>query len=91
MHIDGWTATGAHTMVVGKPEVSGRAAEVLAATQTAFEAALRTIRPGKHIADVSCWFLLSFTPPIVLGGLPAGQTAAVLLWSHALLTAFDAV
>jgi curved DNA binding protein len=53
VHIDGWTATGAHTMVVGKPEVSGRAAEVLAATQTAFEAALRTIRPGKHIADVA--------------------------------------
>lgn len=33
--------------------VTGRAADLLAATETAFEAALRLIRPGKSIASVA--------------------------------------
>ena len=33
--------------------VSGQAADVLAAAQTAFDAALRLIRPGKRISDVA--------------------------------------
>lgn len=61
MHIDGFIATAAHTLQV--PEnandsqqqaapVTGRAADAIAAAQTALEAALRLIRPGKRISDV---------------------------------------
>ena len=55
-HIDGFIGTAATTTVVGAIEaapVTGRAADLLAATETAFEAALRLIRPGKSIADVA--------------------------------------
>ena len=62
MHIDGFIATAAHTLQVpggnsgeGQSEsasITGRAADVVAAAQTALEAALRLIRPGKRISDV---------------------------------------
>ena len=57
VHIDGFIATAAHTLQVPEAEqqagpVTGRAADVIAAAQTALEAALRLIRPGKHISDV---------------------------------------
>lgn len=55
-HIDGFIATAASTAVIGASEatpVTGRAADVLAAAETAFEAAIRLMRPGKHIADVA--------------------------------------
>ena len=54
-HIDGFIATAAHTLLV-QPDaaapVEGRPAEILAAVQTALEAALRLVRPGKSIAEV---------------------------------------
>eukprot|EP00891_Asterochloris_glomerata_P003654 jgi/Astpho2/3654/Aster-07856 len=63
VYIDGWISTGAHTVVLpregngaaeGSQEgVSGPAADVLAAAQTAFDAALRLIWPGKRISDVA--------------------------------------
>ena len=62
VHIDGFIATAAHTLQVpessgseGQQEaapITGRAADVVAAAQTALEAALRLIRPGKRISDV---------------------------------------
>ena len=57
VHIDGFIATAAHTLQVPQAEqqagpVTGRAADVIAAAQTALEAALRLIRPGKRISDV---------------------------------------
>ncbi len=52
-HIDGFIATQATTIVVGDAAISGKAADVIAAARTAFDAAVRLIRPGKHIADVS--------------------------------------
>ena len=54
-HIDGFVATAAHTLVVQSDEdaaVTGKAADVIAAANTALEAAIRLIRPGKKIADV---------------------------------------
>ncbi|MCO5601017.1 hypothetical protein L7F22_055133 [Adiantum nelumboides] len=46
-HIDGFIAVVAHTHVVHEGPVSGRAADVLAAVNTAAEVALRLIRPGR--------------------------------------------
>lgn len=54
-HIDGFVATAAHTLVVQsdtEAPVSGREADVMAAAQTALEAAIRLIRPGKRISEV---------------------------------------
>ena len=55
-HIDGFVATAAHSLVVQADEdaaVTGKAADVIAAANTALEAAIRLIRPGKKISDVS--------------------------------------
>ena len=60
VHIDGFIATAAHTLKVpqstGESQqeaaINGRAADVVAAAQTALEAALRLVRPGKQISDV---------------------------------------
>ena len=55
-HIDGFVATAAHSLVVQADEdaaVTGKAADVIAAANTGLEAALRLIRPGKKISDVS--------------------------------------
>ncbi|DBA65948.1 hypothetical protein WJX79_005753 [Trebouxia sp. C0005] len=62
VHIDGFIATAAHTLQVPESSVSsseqqaapitGKAADVVAAAQSALEAALRLVRPGKHISDV---------------------------------------
>lgn len=46
VHIDGFIATQAQTVVVASESVTGRAADVIAAARTAFDAALRLIRPG---------------------------------------------
>lgn len=55
VHIDGFIATEATTVVVQSAEaaVSGRAADVISAAATALEAALRLIRPGRKISDVA--------------------------------------
>jgi len=63
VHIDGFIATAAHTLQVPESaadkseqqqaaSINGKAADVVAAAQTALEAALRLVRPGKRISDV---------------------------------------
>ena len=56
VHIDGFIATAAQTLVVQSDTdavVTGRTADALAAAALCFEAALRLMRPGKKISDVS--------------------------------------
>lgn len=56
VHIDGWIATQAQTILVqsdAAAPITGRAADVMAAARTAFEAALRLMKPGKKVADVA--------------------------------------
>nr|AEY75257.1 putative DNA binding protein [Atriplex canescens] len=52
-HIDGFIAVVAHTHVIQEGPVTGRKADVLAATNTAAEVALRLVRPGKKNKDVT--------------------------------------
>ncbi|KAK9699148.1 hypothetical protein RND81_08G155800 [Saponaria officinalis] len=52
-HIDGFIATVAHTHVIQEGPVTGRKADVIAATNTAAEVALRLVRPGKKNKDVT--------------------------------------
>lgn len=52
VHVDGYIATAAHTTVVAnntQEAVSGRAADVVAATHFAYEAAIRMLRPGVKV------------------------------------------
>lgn len=56
VHIDGFIAVQATTLVVGSSDdtpVTGRAADVLACAQTCFDAAMRLIRPGNSVSAVS--------------------------------------
>ncbi|KAH7510481.1 hypothetical protein FEM48_ZijujUnG0125400 [Ziziphus jujuba var. spinosa] len=46
-HIDGFIAIVAHTHVLQEGPVTGRAADVIAAANTAAEVALRLVKPGK--------------------------------------------
>lgn len=48
-HIDGFIAVVAHTHVLQQGPVTGRAADVIAAANTAAEVALRLVRPGKKV------------------------------------------
>ncbi|CAM8960341.1 unnamed protein product [Rhodiola kirilowii] len=52
-HIDGFIAVVAHTHVLQEGPVSGRAADVIAAANTAAEVALRLVKPGKKNKEVS--------------------------------------
>ncbi|ONK77060.1 uncharacterized protein A4U43_C02F2680 [Asparagus officinalis] len=52
-HIDGFIAVVAHTHVLQEGPVTGRAADVIAAANTASEVALRLVRPGKKNKDVT--------------------------------------
>ncbi|XP_020583209.1 ERBB-3 BINDING PROTEIN 1 [Phalaenopsis equestris] len=52
-HIDGFIAVVAHTHVLHEGPVGGRAADVIAAANTAAEVALRLVRPGKKNKDVT--------------------------------------
>ncbi|XP_004489059.1 ERBB-3 BINDING PROTEIN 1-like isoform X1 [Cicer arietinum] len=52
-HIDGFIAAVAHTHVLQEGPVTGRAADVIAAANTAAEVALRLVRPGKKNKDVT--------------------------------------
>ncbi|KAL8102149.1 ERBB-3 BINDING PROTEIN 1 [Apium graveolens] len=52
-HIDGFIAVVAHTHVLQQGKVTGKAADVLAAANTAAEVALRLVRPGKKNKDVT--------------------------------------
>ena len=48
-HIDGWIATQATTVLVGAEMITGRAADAVAAARTAFDVAIRLIKPGKKV------------------------------------------
>ncbi|XP_008792800.2 ERBB-3 BINDING PROTEIN 1 [Phoenix dactylifera] len=52
-HIDGFIAVVAHTHVLHEGPITGRAADVIAAANTAAEVALRLVRPGKKNKDVT--------------------------------------
>ncbi|GER55788.1 unnamed protein product [Striga asiatica] len=52
-HIDGFIAVVGHTHVIQQGPVTGRAADVIAAANTAAEVALRLVRPGKKNKDVT--------------------------------------
>ncbi|KAI5421875.1 ERBB-3 BINDING PROTEIN 1 [Lathyrus oleraceus] len=52
-HIDGFIAAVAHTHVLQEGSVTGRAADVIAAANTAAEVALRLVRPGRKNQDVT--------------------------------------
>ncbi|TQD94254.1 hypothetical protein C1H46_020068 [Malus baccata] len=52
-HIDGFIAIVAHTHVLQAGPVTGRAADVIAAANTAAEVALRLVRPGRKNKDVT--------------------------------------
>ncbi|KAL5720978.1 ERBB-3 BINDING PROTEIN 1 [Ranunculus cassubicifolius] len=52
-HIDGFIAVVAHTHVLQEGPVTGKAADVIAAANTAAEVALRLVRPGKTNKDVT--------------------------------------
>ncbi|XP_008789134.2 ERBB-3 BINDING PROTEIN 1-like [Phoenix dactylifera] len=52
-HIDGFIAVVAHTHVLQDGSITGRAADVIAAANTAAEVALRLVRPGKKNKDVA--------------------------------------
>jgi len=48
-HIDGFIAAVAHTHVLQEGPITGRAADVIAAANTAAEVALRLVKPGKKV------------------------------------------
>jgi methionine aminopeptidase len=52
VHVDGYIATAAHTAVVSsntQEPITGKAADVIAATHFAYETALRMLRPGIRV------------------------------------------
>jgi curved DNA binding protein len=55
VHIDGFTSVQAQTLVVqaGQGPVTGKAADAIQAARTAFDAALRLMRPGHKISEVA--------------------------------------
>lgn len=53
VHIDGFIATVAHTVVVGAQEITGRKADAIRAAWSAAEAALRTLVVGGNNAEVT--------------------------------------
>jgi len=52
VHIDGFIAVAAHTVIVGGQAVDGRKADVVLAAYNALQGALRTIKPGNTNYDV---------------------------------------
>lgn len=51
-HIDGFIAIVAHTHVLQEGPITGRAADVIAAANTAAEVALRLVKPGRKVKYV---------------------------------------
>lgn len=48
-HIDGFIAIVAHTHALQAGPITGRAADVIAAANTAAEVALRLVKPGRKV------------------------------------------
>lgn len=57
-HIDGFIAVVGHTHVLQDGPITGKAADVIAAANTAAEVALRLVRPGKKVIAMYLLFLL---------------------------------
>ena len=55
-HIDGFISVVAYTYVVKEGPVTGRAADVIAAANTAAEVALRLVKPGKKVITLFLFF-----------------------------------
>ena len=49
VHIDGYIAVVAHTLVVGNKELTGKRADCMAAAFTAMEVATRLMKPGHKV------------------------------------------
>lgn len=75
-HIDGFIAVVAHTVCVGGGEVTGRAADVLLAAHNASEAALRLLRNGNEVIEISksCFAFFMQGPRLVLPAI-SGETS----------------
>jgi methionine aminopeptidase len=58
-HIDGFIAAVAHTHVLREGPVTGRAADVIAAANTAAEVALRLVKPGKKVIICKRFLLIT--------------------------------
>lgn len=52
-HIDGFITMGSHTLVVGRPEITGKAADLLAAASNAAEVVHRLLRPGTKTSAIT--------------------------------------
>lgn len=86
VHVDGYIAVGAHTIVVGadgesKEEVTGRVADVMLAAHTAAELAIRMIKPGAKNTTLTDMFAkvaeeFGVTP---LGGVLSHQMTRFLI------------
>lgn len=97
VHVDGYIATAAHTVVVSnntQEPVTGKTADVIAATYFAYEAALRMLRPGIKVSDINrkamLWMKILFyfeRHPKLLVSLPKQLliSAANLSKAHFLL------
>jgi len=53
VQVDGYIAMGAHTFVCGQSEITGRAADVVAAAHYAAECVHRLLRPGKKGSQIT--------------------------------------
>lgn len=65
-HIDGFISLVAHTHVLQEGPVTGRAADVIAAANTAAEVALRLVRPGRKVIHSAYTISISFPYSIVV-------------------------
>ncbi|PWA79319.1 ERBB-3 BINDING PROTEIN 1 [Artemisia annua] len=77
-HIDGFIAVVAHTHVLQEGPVTGRAADVIAAANTAAEVALRLVRPGKKLFNV----VFPHRSLLELNSFPILDGFFVRLWSY---------
>lgn len=65
-HIDGFIAVVAHTFVLQQGPVTGRAADVIAAANTAAEVAMRLVRPGKNVIIYLTFYLATVFSNIMM-------------------------
>ncbi|KAL0487233.1 metallopeptidase family M24 protein [Acrasis kona] len=52
-HVDGYASFGAHTFILTNNQITGRAADVFAAAQTALHVATRLLKPGKKNSEIT--------------------------------------
>ncbi|TQD72983.1 hypothetical protein C1H46_041498 [Malus baccata] len=88
-HIDGFLAIVAHTHILQAGPITGRAADVIVAANTAAEVASRLVRPGRKNTDVTeaiqkVVVVLSPPPNVIVSmlGSPSSTFAYTILPSH---------